>query len=671
MSLILGTGANIEKRVVKKMDPTAETMWNYLENVIYEPAKATLDVEALPEGFKELGKGLRYFADCVIETNNFSKALARGELTVDLPGRDNELASSLKSLHASLRHLSWQTKQVAKGDYNQRVSFMGEFADSFNAMVGQLGERKKYEDEEKSKLNRYIDMLLSNIPESMMVFDTEGKAVLASDSYLQCANISADALRGKTFTELFAHISTSEFQNTMEGLIFKSLSHGCVSETEQTIDFKQDGNLRSYIINVAPMLWDNEIIMGAMVIFHDLTEIIQAQHAAEAARKQAEHLNKAKSEFLSRMSHEIRTPMNAVIGMTAIGKAATSVEKKDYSLHKIEGASKHLLGVINDILDMSKIEADKFELLYEEVDFHTMMDHVTNIIGMYMAEKKQDFTIDIDSKIPDFIVTDGQRLAQVITNLLSNAGKFTPECGKIALSAEVTDSSEDNHTIRFTVKDSGIGISEEQQSRLFTPFEQADGSTCRNFGGTGLGLSISKKIVELMGGSIWIESELGKGASFIFQISVQSCDVPNATADAVIEENEENCILAGKRILIAEDVEINREIISAVLEETGADLVFATNGTEAVKHFQTAPNDYVLILMDVNMPEMDGYEATSCIRSSGLKQADKIPIIAMTASVFREDIERCFACGMNGHLGKPLDTMKVISTIKKHLDLTA
>jgi len=371
------------------------------------------------------------------------------------------------------------------------------------------------------------------------------------------------------------------------------------------------------------------------------------------------------------MSHEIRTPMNAVIGMTAIGKAATSVEKKDYSLHKIEGASKHLLGVINDILDMSKIEADKFELLYEEVDFHTMMDHVTNIIGMYMAEKKQDFTIDIDSKIPDFIVTDGQRLAQVITNLLSNAGKFTPECGKIALSAEVTDSSEDNHTIRFTVKDSGIGISEEQQSRLFTPFEQADGSTCRNFGGTGLGLSISKKIVELMGGSIWIESELGKGASFIFQISVQSCDVPNATADAVIEENEENCILAGKRILIAEDVEINREIISAVLEETGADLVFATNGTEAVKHFQTAPNDYVLILMDVNMPEMDGYEATSCIRSSGLKQADKIPIIAMTASVFREDIERCFACGMNGHLGKPLDTMKVISTIKKHLDLTA
>jgi len=305
--------------------------------------------------------------------------------------------------------------------------------------------------------------------------------------------------------------------------------------------------------------------------------------------------------------------------------------------------------------------------LYEEVDFHDMMDHVTNIVGMHMTEKKQDFTIDIDNKIPDFILTDEQRLAQVITNLLSNAVKFTPEYGKIALSAEVIDSSECHHTIRFSVRDNGIGISEEQQSHLFTPFEQADGSVSRKFGGTGLGLSISRKIVEMMGGKIWIESELGKGASFIFQIDVQTCDAPCAIGNAEIDEYGDNGILAGKRILVAEDVEINREIISAVLEETGADIVFATNGTEAVKHFQTAPNDYVLILMDVNMPEMDGYEATNCIRSSGLKQADQIPIIAMTANVFREDIERCLAAGMNGHLGKPLDTMKVISTIKKYI----
>jgi len=653
------------------MDPAAENMWNYLERVMYDPAKASLDVDALPEGFQEFGKGLRYFAECVIETNLFAKALARGELTMDLPRRGNELSSSLKSLHASLKHLTWQTKQVAKGDYYQRVNFMGEFADAFNCMIGQLEQRKKDEDAEKSKLQQYIDMLLSNIPESMLVFDTEGKAVLASDTYLRCGNISTDALGGKTFTELLTDVSTSEFQITIEGLISKALSYGCVSETEQTIDFKRDGNLRSYIIKIAPMFWDNEIILGAMVIFNDLTEIIQAQREAEAAREQAERSNKVKSEFLSRMSHEIRTPMNAVIGMTSIGKAATSIEKKDYSLHKIEGASKHLLGVINDVLDMSKIEANKFELSCEEFDFHDMMDHVTNIIGMHMAEKKQEFMIDIDSKIPNVIVADEQRLAQVITNLLSNAVKFTPECGKIALSAKVTDSCEDHHTIRFVVKDSGIGISEEQQSRLFTPFEQADGSTCRNFGGTGLGLSISKRIVELMGGSIWIKSELGKGASFFFQINVQSCEVSGETAEAETDEHAENGILAGKRILVAEDVEINREIISSVLEETGADIVFANNGTEAVKQFQTAPNDYVLILMDLHMPEMDGYEATTCIRSSGFIQAEKIPIIAMTASVFREDVERCLAVGMNGHLGKPLDTMKVISTIKKHLALTA
>jgi len=653
------------------MDPVAKAMWDYLEKVIYDPANAALDIDAMPEGFQDFGKGLRYFAECVIDINRFSKALARGELSADGPKTGNDLAAPLKSLHSSLRHLTWQTKQVAKGDYHQRVSFMGEFAEAFNSMTTQLEKRQKNEDAEKSKLNRYIDMLLSNIPEIMLVFDTEGKAVLASDKYLHCGKISADMLREKTFDELFSEISTKEFRNAMETLISDTLSCGCSSETAQNIDFERDGNLRSYIIRVAPMYWDNEIIMGTLVIFHDLTEIVQAQCEAETAREQAEHSNKAKSEFLSRMSHEIRTPMNAIIGMTSIGKSASTVEKKDNSLHKIEGASKHLLGVINDILDMSKIEADKFDLLYGEVNFHDMMEHVTSIINTRVSEKNQNFIINIDDNVPDIFVTDEQRLAQVITNLLSNAVKFTPEYGTVTMSVTVTESAGYLNMIRFTVKDNGIGISEEQQNHLFAPFEQADGSVSRRFGGTGLGLSISKKIVDLMGGSIWIESKLGEGASFIFQIEVETCDCPGACAEAEIIECDEHGILEGKRILVAEDIEINREIISAVLEETGADIVFATNGTEAVKHFQTAPNDYVLILMDVNMPEMDGYEATNCIRSSGLQEAEKIPIIAMTANVFREDIERCIAAGMNGHIGKPLDIMKVISTIKEHLCYSA
>ena len=215
------------------------------------------------------------------------------------------------------------------------------------------------------------------------------------------------------------------------------------------------------------------------------------------------------------------------------------------------------------------------------------------------------------------------------------------------------------------VKDTGIGISEEQQSHLFIPFEQADGSISRKFGGTGLGLSISKRIVELMGGKIWAESEPGRGASFIFDIKAQPGT--GKCAEMKAENNFEDMVLTGKHILIAEDVEINREIMSTLLEETGVEIDFASNGVEAVEKFSSNSNAYELIFMDLQMPEMDGYEATRRIRSSGLMNAVEIPIIAMTANVFREDVEHCLAIGMNGHLGKPVNINEVIATLGEYL----
>jgi CheY-like chemotaxis protein len=374
------------------------------------------------------------------------------------------------------------------------------------------------------------------------------------------------------------------------------------------------------------------------------------------------------------MSHEMRTPMNAIMGMLSIARSATEIERKEYCLDRISEASQHLMGVINDILDTAKIESDKLELSYDRVDFREMVRRVTNLASFSVNERRQKLVVEVDENIP-CIITDGQRLAQVVSNLLSNAVKFTPEEGGISLTAKKIAEDDGLCTIRCLVKDTGIGISDEQRRQLFRPFEQADGSINRKFGGTGLGLAISKHLVEMMGGRIWVESELGSGASFFFEISARRADEPQtkdgapreelhaAAAEGVSDDN----IFEGKRILIAEDVDINREIIDALLTHTGVEISFARNGAEAVDKFASAANGFDLILMDIHMPDVDGYEATRRIRASALPGSDTTPIIAMTANVFREDVERCLACGMNDHIGKPVDKDRVIAKLRTYL----
>jgi len=248
----------------------------------------------------------------------------------------------------------------------------------------------------------------------------------------------------------------------------------------------------------------------------------------EAALEKAQAANRAKSNFLSNMSHEMRTPMNAIIGMTLIGKSASDIEKKDYAFEKIEGASTHLLGVINDVLDMSKIEAGKFDLSCEEFNFEKLLQKVTNVVNFRVDEKHQRLTVNTDPNIPNNLNGDDQRLAQVITNLLTNAVKFTPENGSINLDARLLNEEYGLCKIQIQVTDTGIGINDEQQSRLFSSFEQAESSTSRKFGGTGLGLAISKHIVELMGGKIWLESRPGAGSTFTFTVLLKRGKEENA-----------------------------------------------------------------------------------------------------------------------------------------------
>jgi len=374
----------------------------------------------------------------------------------------------------------------------------------------------------------------------------------------------------------------------------------------------------------------------------------------------------AKSSFLANMSHEIRTPMNAIIGMTHIGKKSHEIERKDYAFGKIEEASTHLLGVINDILDVSKIEAGKFELSPIEFYFENMLQRVLTINAFRIEEKKQVLTVDTDAAIPKMLRGDEQRLAQVVTNLLSNAVKFTPEGGSIKIGAKLLDELDGDCTIQINVTDSGIGISPEQQLKLFSSFQQAESDTSRKFGGTGLGLAISKNIVEMMNGKIWIESELGKGAGFIFTFQAARALEKDNTENTINEEIDVR--FDGRRILLAEDLEINREIVEIMLESTLIKIDCAEDGERAVAMFSESPEKYDMILMDVQMPKMDGYEATRAIRGLDIAKAAAIPIVAMTANVFREDIERCLAAGMNAHLGKPIVFNEMIVILNEYLN---
>ena len=538
------------------------------------------------------------------------------------------------------------------------------------------------------------------------------------------------------------------------------------------------------------------VLLGFFFAFVLINLLISIDRAKNKSDRESQH----KSAFLANMSHEIRTPMNAIIGMTTIGKSSPDTERKDHCFSKIQDASNHLLGVINDILDMSKIEANKFDLAPEEFNFEKMLQRVVSVVNFRVDEKHQRFSVYIDKNIPKTLIGDDQRLAQVITNLLGNAIKFTPENGSVSLDARFIEEKDNICTIQISAIDNGIGITSEQQERVFSSFEQAESSTTRKYGGTGLGLAISKSIVEMMGGKIWVESELGKGSTFAFTVQLKrgaqshegllapgvnlsnvrimvvdddpvildyfgeiahefkvNCNTaisgeealrlveknglyhiyfidwkmpgmdgiqltsklkeyhasaksvvimitaaewtviesearkagvdkflskplfPSAIANVINEslgidrkkiENAHTKIeglFAGRCILLVQDVDINREIVKELLEPTQLKIDCAENGREAVRMFSEAPQKYDMIFMDVQMPEMDGYEATQRIRALDMPEAKTIRIIAMTANVFREDIERCLEAGMDNHLGKPLDFNEVLEKLRQYL----
>ncbi len=387
-------------------------------------------------------------------------------------------------------------------------------------------------------------------------------------------------------------------------------------------------------------------------------ELIITAHQADAA-------NQAKSHFLAHMSHEMRTPMHAIIGMSKIARDANDLEKIHWCFSKIESSSTNLLTIINNVLDMSKIEAQKIDVQLAPFDILKMMHGIVQLHMPAMNEKALSFSKDFDANIPTYVHSDEQRITQVIGNLLSNAEKFTPIEGKVVLRVELVEKSDRQCVVKFTVQDTGIGVAKDQQDQLFKPFHQANSTISHTFGGAGLGLSICKQVVELLQGEMFFDSEENKGTSIGFVL-------PLALAENISEDTEQTELyedvmldLQGKKILLVDDIDINREIAMALLEDTGVLFDEAGDGLEAVRKFTENPDSYELILMDIRMPEMNGFEAAKAIRAMDVPRAKSIPIIAMTANTFREDVEACLAAGMNAHVGKPIDFAELLVTIKK------
>jgi PAS domain S-box-containing protein len=553
-------------------------------------------------------------------------------------------------------------------------------------------------------------------------------------------------------------------------------------------DFKRE---RVFTEEEEDIMTSGSMLMASAIMRAEMIDNIVA------AREEALASTIAKSEFLSRMSHEIRTPMNAIIGMSTIAKKSNDIARIKDCIKNIEDSSRQLLSIINDVLDMSKIESGKFEISVNEFDFDKMLEHVMNVIKVKIDEKDQEFRLEFPEPFKFDVISDELRLSQVLINLLTNAVKFTPDCGLITMRVGCEPIDDASARLRVELSDSGIGISAEQQKKLFKSFEQADGSITRQFGGTGLGLAICKKIVNLMGGDIWIESELGQGSTFIFEVVIEwgrkhrrqalsglehqlkilvvddmpdtvnyfknmlrsfelDCDTALGGAEAVREatrafnagapydvifmdcnmpgvdglqaakkihdisgcaglvvmtgiadssdiEDELNAVgvahvlpspvlpsalynllvslfgggpaaesrdvtthdWSSKRLLLVEDIDINREIMKALLEDTQVQITTSENGLEAVRRIE-AREEFDLVLMDVQMPVLDGIGATKRIRALDFPHARTVPIVAMTANAFKEDVQRCVEAGMNSHLAKPVEIEALIELMAEY-----
>ena len=403
----------------------------------------------------------------------------------------------------------------------------------------------------------------------------------------------------------------------------------------------------------------------ALLVVSDRTEAVRAQQVLEEAVQAANVANRAKSEFLSDMSHDIRTPMNAIIGLiNLLEKNADDKERFHKHLRDLKLSSEHLLELINNVLDMSRIESGKTELDLEEFNIRTLLEEVNSVYRAQAALK--GLVVEEEIAVPDKRYEgDSVRVKKVLLNLLSNAVKYTPEGGRVHLSSRSIGIAANGYeTLEFKIEDNGYGMSKEFVDIIFQPFSREKNTTISGISGTGLGMAIVKNLVELMNGNVYVESELGKGSTFTVQIPFKP--VSEVEEKQQKEKNVGNVNLDGLRILVVEDYELNAEILMELLSMEGVQCDYAENGKIALERFEASEeNTYDMILMDVKMPVMDGYEAARAIREGTHPRAKTIPIVALTANAFKEDIQRALDAGMNEHIAKPVRVDRIKAAVSR------
>lgn len=520
----------------------------------------------------------------------------------------------------------------------------------------------------REKLQKEKEIVQSLMSDGLCVFDPFWQIVNLNDTAAQLLCCSSENLLHRRFDDFFTLYKTEngqdeviDLQSLVTTLIHEGFFH---CEMGKLVTLHDKTLLVSFSINPLPLL-NQKNFSGAVFVFRDISQAIHDQIVLKDSLLAAERSNKAKTLFLANMSHEIRTPLNGVLGMLQLLKNTPLNEKQTHYVNKCYESAETLLSLIGDILDFSKIEAGKIEFENNALNLHHEMASIVSIFKAQCKDKRLQIDLLYDASVPQHVKGDALRVKQVITNLINNAIKFTPENGKILLQVSVGEVLEDEVVVRFSVKDTGIGIPEALQGKIFDIFSQADESTTRKYGGTGLGLAIVKQLVEHMGGHVFLKSAPDQGSTFSCTIKFKKCD-----QETQIKQIENKLPLDKKfdaHILVVEDNPLNQVVLDEMLTHLGCKTKIVDTGNKALQAIEK--EDFDLIFMDCHLPELDGFAITEKIREHEKEDEDsgKQIIIALTADTLISTKERCFSVGMDDYLTKPVQIMKLQSTLSKYL----